>query len=227
MRFCRIVTVLLAFGITAAHATDNHGYAKGEYAVISNGLAPNKRMSLAAHGDGDLGDENFHVWLMTEPAHRKVMTLDDISSINNLDTGPDSYHAQWSADSRRASVSFRRERHAIQLNIYLIEGGRALLTSGPSLFRNVTGRNIGSLEDIRSSTSELTWTGPDRFTSSERMLVKTTATAFLRKLGAFGKLASTAEDGTQFVAFSAQADCAIDARNRYRISNIQVGKFDE
>src|SRR3954470_18537064 len=84
-----------------ACATDNHEYARNEYAIISDGLAPNKRLSLASHGEGELGDGNFHVWLMTEPAHRRIMALANIGSGNNLDTGPDSYYARWSADSRR------------------------------------------------------------------------------------------------------------------------------
>ena len=82
MTSCRIILAVLAaiitLGLTPARATDNHEYAKGEYAVIRDGLAPNKRLSLAAHGEGELGDGNFHVWLMTEPAHRKLATLPDI-----------------------------------------------------------------------------------------------------------------------------------------------------
>ncbi len=225
-RFIFAIAVLLAFDLTSASATDNHEYAKGEYAVISDGLAPNKRLSLAAHGEGELGDQNFHVWLMAEPAHRKLAVLPDISSDNNLDTGPNSYHAQWSADSRRVAVSFRRERHAIQLNIYEIEGGRGRLTRGPSLFKDVTGRDIGEQEDVRSSSSEIAWTGPNRFKLSERMLVKTTDSSFLG-LGKYGKLSSKEDDGALFVAFSAEADCVIIPGNRYRVGDSRVGKFDE
>src|SRR5258708_22481628 len=104
-----LVTSLLAFAIAPAGATNEHEYAKGEYAIIRHGLAPNEKMSLAAHGDGDGdgGRESFHVWLMAQPAHRKILALDDISSRNNLDTGPDAYRAVWSADSRHVAVSFR------------------------------------------------------------------------------------------------------------------------
>ncbi len=226
-RFMLTVAALLAVGLASADATDNHEYAKDEYAIISDGLAPNKRLSLAARGEGELGDQNFHVWLMTEPAHRKLTALPDISSDNNLDTGPNSYHAQWSADSRRVTVSFRRDRHEIQLNIYEIEDGRARLTTGPSLFKDVTGRDVGSQEDVRTSSSEITWTGPNRFKLSEHMLVKTTDSSFLSGLGKYGKLASKEDDGALFVAFSAEADCVIIPGNRYRIVDLRVGKFDE
>jgi hypothetical protein len=83
----------------ARRAIDTHDYAPGEYAVIHDGLAPNKRLSLAAHGDGE-GADHFHVWLMAEPAHRRIAALPGIGSDNNLDTGPDAYHAAWPRDSR-------------------------------------------------------------------------------------------------------------------------------
>jgi len=91
---------------TAARATDEHTYTKGEYALIRDGLAPDKRKSLAAHGDGDGGRDNFHVWLMAEPVHRKLMALDDIDA--RLDSGPNAYYAFWSKDSRP------RRRHLSQ-----------------------------------------------------------------------------------------------------------------
>src|SRR5882757_7455485 len=137
------VAIFLVLVVSPAGATDNHEYAKDEYAIISDGLAPNKRLSLASHGEGEFGDTNFHVWLMAEPTHRRIMALADISSDNNLDTGPNAYDARWSADSRRVAVSFRRDRHALQLNIYNIRGRRAHLISGPSLFKDVTSRDIG------------------------------------------------------------------------------------
>ena len=225
-RILAILSTFLALAASPARATDNHEYAKGEYAIISDGLAPNKRLSLAAHGEGELGDSNFHIWLMAEPAHRKLAALDDISSDNNLDTGPASYHAQWSTDSRHVAVSFRRERHVVQLSIYEIDGNRTRLSDGPSLFKGVTGRDVGSEEDIRSGTSEIAWTGPNRFKLSEHMLVKTSDADFLRMLGKYGKLSSKEDDGALFVEFSAEADCVIGPGNRYRIVDLRVGQFD-
>lgn len=226
-RIFLILATFLALAASPARATDSHEYAKDEYGIISAGLAPNKHLSLAAHGEGELGDSNFHVWLMAEPAHRKLAVLPGISSDNNLDTGPGAYYAMWSKDSRRAAVSFRRDRHEIQLNIYEIDGGRARLTTGPSLFKDVTSRDIGKQEDIRNASSELDWTRPNSFHLSERMLVKTTDAAFLRMLGKYGKLSSKENDGALFVEFSAEADCVIGPGNRYRILNIKVGEFTE
>ena len=100
-----VLAGLLGLAAAPAWATDEHEYAKDEYATIRNGLAPDKQASLASHAGAD--GKNFHVWLMAEPAHRKISALPDIDSGDNLDTGPDAYHAFWSTDSRHVAVSFR------------------------------------------------------------------------------------------------------------------------
>ena len=222
-----MLAALLALAVTPARATNNHEYAKGEYAIISDGLAPNKRLSLASHGEGEFGSDNFHVWLMAEPAHRKIAALDDISSNNNLDTGPAAYHARWSADSRHVAVSFRSDRHALQLNLYQIENRRAHLVSGPSLFRDVTSRDVDRHVNLRTSTSEITWTGPDRFRLREHRLFQTSDAGFMRRLGRFGKIGDRLDDGGFFAEFSAEADCVLISGNRYRIVDLRVGKFGE
>ena len=132
LRYFAIATCLAAAGLPA-RATSNHQYAKDEYGIIRDGLAPGKQLSLASHGEGELGDEDFHVWLMAEPAHRRFAKLDAISSDNNLDTDPAAYHAFWSKDSRHVGVGFRSERYVVTLNLYRIEDRRAHLIAGPSL----------------------------------------------------------------------------------------------
>src|SRR3979411_1771788 len=146
-----ILAAILAFTALPARATSEHDYAKDEYAIIGTGRAPNKQMSLAAHGDGDGGRDSFHIWVMAEPAHRKIAALDDINSGNNLDTGPDAYHAGWSEASRHVGVYFRTDRHAAQLNLYHVENRRAHLVSGPSLFKDLTSREAGKGAELRRS----------------------------------------------------------------------------
>ena len=228
MKFRSLVstfTALLVLTVSPACATDTHEYAEDEYAVISDGVAPDGRLSLASHGEGESGATNFRVWLMAEPSHRKIMALADIGSSNNLDTGPKAYYARWSADSRRVAASFRRGRHEIQLNIYNIEGRRARLISGPSLFRDVTSRDVGRQEDVRHSSSEITWTGPSRFKLMEHHLIKTRDPGFMRILGKYGKISSTESDGAIFAEFAAEADCEIMPGHRYRIVDLRVGQF--
>ena len=222
-----ILAVLFALGPAPARATDTHDYGKDEYAIIHDGVAPNKRLSLAAHGDGDGGGDNFHVWLMTEPAHRKIVPLDSIGSDNNLDTGPNAYHAQWRADSRGVAVLFRSGRHEVQLNLYRVEANRAHLVRGPSLFRHVTGRDVGNDDDLRRSAPEMDWKGFDRFVLREHRLFKVADAAFARRLGAYGKVRDRLDDGASMVEFSAEVDCVLIPGNRYRIVSLRVGKFDE
>ena len=218
---------MLALAVSPACATDSHEYARDEYAIIGDGLAPSKRLSLASHGEGEFGDGNFHVWLMAEPAHRRIMPLADISSDNNLDTGPNAYHARWSADSRHVAVSFRRERHALQLNIYRIEGRRAHPVAGPGLFRAVTSRDIGRQEDIRRGSPELTWTAPGRFRLKENYLIKTSDPGFMRMLDKYGRISFRGDDGAIFAEFAAEADGIMMPGNRYRIVDLRVRKFGE
>src|SRR4051794_14724848 len=141
------LTAFLALAAAPASATDEHDYARDEYAIIRDGLAPSKQMSLASHADPDDGHgtgRNFHVWLMAEPAHRKLARLPDIGPRGILDTGPDAYHTFWSADSRHVAVTYRSDRHLVEFTLFEVQGRRVRLTTGPSLFRDVTGRDIAS-----------------------------------------------------------------------------------
>jgi hypothetical protein len=223
-----ILTVLSAFltlAVAPARATDEHTYGKDEYGIIRDGLSPDKKMSLAAHGDG--GNENFHVWLMSEPFHRRFVRLDDIGSGNNLDTGPNAYRAAWAPDSRHVAVNFRSDRHVLELNLYAIENGRAHPISGPSLFKDVTSRNVGADEHFGHRVSTIEWMGMRRFRLREHHLFQTSNLDFTRLLGAYGKLAQKLDDGRLIVEFSAEADCVLISGHRYRIVDLRVGKFGE
>ncbi len=211
---------------TAARATDEHTYTKGEYALIRDGLAPDKRKSLAAHGDGDGGRDNFHVWLMAEPVHRKLMALDDIDA--RLDSGPNAYYAFWSKDSRRVAVTYRSDRHVVELNLYQIEGRRAYPILGPSLFRDVTSREASrENDDMRRSVPEFEWKGARHFLLRENRLFVTSDPGFARTMGAYGKMTDKSDEGRFFVEFSAEADCVLLPVHRYRIIDLRVGKFGD
>jgi hypothetical protein len=219
------VEALFACAIAPARATDEHEYAKGEYAVIRDGLAPDKHKSLASHGDGDGGRENFRVWLMAEPAHRKLMALDDIDA--RLDSGPNAYYAFWSKDSRRVAVTYRSDRHIVELNLYQIEGRRAHPILGPSLFKDVTSRDPAPDDDMRRSVPEFEWKGTRRFLLREHRLFVISDPGFARMTGAYGKITGKPDEGRFFVEFSAEADCVLMPGNRYRIVDLRVGKFGE
>ena len=220
------LAAILSLGLTPASATDEHTYAKDEYGIIRDGLSPDKKMSLASHGDGDGGNENFHVWLMAEPSHRRLVRLDDIGSGNNLDTGPNAYRAVWASDSRHVAVNFRSDRHVLELNLYSVENGRTQLISGPSLFRDVTSREVGAEERSGHRVSTIEWTGARRFRLREHHLFLTANTGLTRLIGAYGKQTQKLDDGRLMVEFSAEADCIVVPAHRYRIIDLRVGKFD-
>jgi hypothetical protein len=220
-----ILAALLALAIAPARATDEHTYARDEYAIIRDGLAPDKQKSLASHADGDGGWKNFHLWLMAEPAHRRLTALDDINA--RLDSGPNAYYAFWSKDSRHVAVTYRSDRHVVELNLYRIEGRRARPIWGPSLFRDVTNRDPAPDDDMRRSVPQFEWKGPRRFLLRENRLFVTSDRGFARQMGAYGKLTDKPDEGKFLVEFSAEADCVLMPGNRYRIVDLRVGKFGE
>ena len=226
-----LLAAILALAVTPARATDEHDYARDEYAIIRDGLAPSKQLSLASHADPESDGHgighNFHVWLMAEPAHRKLVRLPGIGPKAFLDTGPNAYRAFWSAESRHVAVNFRSDRHVLELNLYAIEGSRARLISGPSLFKDVTSRDVGRDDSSWRSVAWITWTGPRRFVLRENRLFQPSDPGFARMLGPWGKVTGKLVDGRELIEFAAEADCVLVAGNRYRIVDLRVGKFGE
>src|ERR1700761_3888637 len=165
MRIPLLISLAAVLGLVLAPAlaTSNYKYRKNEYVIINRGLAPNKQVSLASHGEGDLGDEGFHVWLMAEPAHRKIEALVNIDENTILDTAADSFNANWSKDSRYVGVTHRSSRHEIALDLYRIEDRHAHVITGPSLFKEVTGREVSDNDDLRQRFIEIEWHPNNRF----------------------------------------------------------------
>ncbi|MHC4047510.1 hypothetical protein [Bradyrhizobium sp. 23AC] len=227
---CRAVLALILTlaASSLAFATAEHRYGKTEYAVIQGGRAPNGKLSVAAHGDGETGGEGFRIYLMAEPGHRRLMTLDNVNDDNILDTAPDAFHAAWSQDSRTVAVSFRSERHIVTLNLYAIDGGRARRIDTPDLFRDVTGRGIDIKTDgdMRTSVPALTWQGPRRFHLTDYRVFVTDDTALADKLGLLGK-ASKRDGGGNTIQFSAEADGELLPDGRIRMGQPVPGKFEE
>jgi hypothetical protein len=228
-----LLTALFAWAViwstVPAAATSEYEYARGEDVVIDSGMAPSRRLSLASHGEGPSGDDRFHVYLMAEPAHRRIAVLDDISSHDILDSGPTAFHAAWSPDSRHAAVAFRTDRHVMVTQLYRIERGRAVEIGGASLFKDVTSREVHSPDDDeRVSVTRLSWLGPRRFVLTEYRYFITSSPNLLRSLGRFGKLDDkNTDDKRSFVKFSAEAECELIGGNRYRIVDLKPGDFND
>ena len=146
-----------------AQATSNHEYAKGEYAIISDGLAPSKQVSLAARGEGELGDGDFHVWLMAEPAHRRIAALDGISSHNNP-------RHRGGRLSRLLVGGFPvcRRRPPLQPTRGRARSLSDRWSTGPSgrgsePVQGGDGRDVIEDDDLRGSNSIVEWHGGNRF----------------------------------------------------------------
>ncbi len=216
--------IAACLALAPAGATSNHQYAKGEYGVIRDGLAPNKQLSLASHGEGELGDDGFRVWLMAEPAHRKLVALDSISDDNNLDTAPEAYHAFWSKDSRRVGVAFRSSRHEVTLNLYRIDGRRAFLIKSPDLFTEVMRREVKDEDGLRQRISIVEWKSGNRFVLREFKSFVVDDDRLLKQFGKYGSLAEKMEDGKLFIQFVASAECELLPGDRARVIDLTPGK---
>ncbi|WP_407116344.1 hypothetical protein [Bradyrhizobium sp. LMG 9283] len=222
-----LALVLLLAGLPQAHATAEHTYAKREYAIITGGWAPNKRLAIAVHGEGEGAHDKFHAYLMAEPQHRRLAVLDNISHENNLDTDADAYYAEWSPDSRYVAVSFRTERHIMTLNIYAIEGNRARLIETPDLFRKAAGRTVivKTDGDMRTYVPTVKWRGPRRYDFNDYRLFVENDKTLAEKIGELGSLTKM-EDGRYSIEFAAHATVTIGRGNRNRVGKLKLGVFE-
>ena len=124
----------IVFGgiFTPAAATSNYTYGPDEYATVDGGLSRGGKYSIAAHGTGEGGNDDFHLYLMAEPGHRRIGLLDEV--VQWLDTSPEAFTANWSEDSRFVALGYRIDRHLYAIkNIYRVADGRADPVAGPSL----------------------------------------------------------------------------------------------
>jgi hypothetical protein len=225
MRTISAILALLPLAVVvAAHATSEHQYAKDEFAIIRNGLAPGRQLSLASHGEGGFGHDGFEVWLMAEPAHRKLAKLDDISSENNLDTDPEAYHAFWSKDSRHVGVAFRSSRREVTLNLYRVENRRAHEIAGPDLFKEVTSRDVADSDGLRVRNAIVEWHGGNRFLFREYLSFVADDDKLAKLLGSYGRIAEKMSDGRFVIEFYADAECELLANDRSGVVALKPGK---
>lgn len=125
---CLVVLSIAAIGFV--YATSNREYEPNEYAVINGGLSPDRKYSIAAHGEGELGYDNFHIYLMNAATGKKIGPLEEIK--DTLDTGADAFYAKWSPNSTEVAIRYRVDRREALEVRYRIAKGRAYLLHGPS-----------------------------------------------------------------------------------------------
>jgi hypothetical protein len=217
MRNHRTISALLFCALFAAasvpaRASHTDRDTKKEYSLLDHGVAPNERMSLAAHGEGVPG--TFHVWLMEEPAHRKIAALPAIGETYHDST----LQAVWSTDSRYVAVIFRSSRNQEEFRLYEIEGHRARSISGPRLFKQVASREVADSDRPYLRYYGIEWRSPSRFVLREYQSFDPSPDAdLLRVLAAYGR----ATKAGSFVEFAAEADCLLQSDHRYRIVDLR------
>jgi hypothetical protein len=118
-----IVLFSFTWFLHSARATANYTYKPDEFVVIDGGRSPDGQYAIAAHGDGELGYDNFHLYLMDGKTGKKIGPLEEIKDV--LDTATDAFGARWSADSSRVSIQYRVDRHVSATVRYRIAHRRA------------------------------------------------------------------------------------------------------
>ncbi len=130
LRSAAILGIACFLFTLSAQATSNHEYGPDEYVTVVDGKSPDAKYAIATHGEGDLGYDNFHVYLMDAGKDKKIGPLEEIA--DTLDTGADAFYAQWTKDSGEVAIRYRVDRHEAMEVKYKIAARRATLISGPS-----------------------------------------------------------------------------------------------
>ena len=116
--------------ISFALATSNYEYGPDEYVTIASGISPDRKFAITAHGSGDMGYDNFHLYLHDALTGKKIGPLEEVKE--TLDTGADAFAAKWSKDSQEVTIVYRVDRHEpLKAVSYRIAARRAQRIKGP------------------------------------------------------------------------------------------------
>src|ERR1700719_2820953 len=107
-RLLLFVSILL-LPVISIRATPNYEYGPDEYVTVTNGISPDGRIAITAHGSGELGDENFHLYLTDAGTGKKIGPLEEIKEF--LATAANRFAAQWSSDAQQVTIFWRVDRH--------------------------------------------------------------------------------------------------------------------
>ena len=126
--FLLVLIVLLP--VISVRATWNYQYGPDEYVTVANGISPDGKVAITAHGSGELGEENFHLYLTDAVTGKKIGPLEEIKEF--LDTAGPAFFAQWSSDGQQVTIVWRVDRHEpLKAISYRIIGRRAHKIKGP------------------------------------------------------------------------------------------------
>src|SRR5438045_8896510 len=119
-----LLASILLLAAPSLRATSNHEYGPDEYVTVSNGMSPDEKYAITAHGGGELGYDNFHLYLTDAISGKNIGPLEEI--VEPLDTGAGAFSAKWSCDSKQVTIIYRVDRHAQLKSVrYKVAGRRA------------------------------------------------------------------------------------------------------
>ena len=128
-RFFLFASIVL-LPASLARATSVYEYGPDEYVTVANGISPDGKYAITAHGEGELGDDNFHLYLTDAASGKNIGPLEEV--VETLDTGADAFAAKWSTDSQQVTIVYRVDRHApLKAVSYRIGSRRAQRIKGP------------------------------------------------------------------------------------------------
>jgi hypothetical protein len=212
--------LLTLFPAGPADATDNYDYRDDEYAIVSGGRSPDGRWSIAAHGGGEYGYDDFDLYLMREPTHEKLAPLR--MGQDALDTGPVSIVGLWAPDSRHVAVFNRSDRHVLDLRLFAVGAGKLQSIDVPSL-ASVIGRSHlkpGVHHELFSRLYRITWQKPDRIALEEFDGFDAAKPIVNAGLEAYLTVDRRGPERT-FTDFSAKAVCKITEKGELRFISVK------
>jgi len=225
----RVFVLIFVTAATTKAVSVTQTYKPGEYVVIEQGLSPDKRHSIAAHGDGPLGDDNFHLYLMDAATRKPIGPLTEIEA--TMDTRADAFHGEWAPDSRHVAISYRFQLHDRFLDFYRIEDRRAFAVKYPDLFSTVAPHfnwaPYGFSGPIGGALG-VKWKSPTQFILMETGFWRRGQRSPKAKFGKFLKEEIESDENGKpslSVYFSAEARCELTAEDHCKIVALNPGKF--
>src|SRR5438552_17982468 len=93
-----VLVSMLLLPVISVRATANYEYGPDEYVTVTKGISPDGKIAITAHGSGEIGDENFHLYLTDAGTGKKIGPLEEIKEF--LDPVANAFAAQWSKNGQ-------------------------------------------------------------------------------------------------------------------------------
>ena len=87
-----LLASIVSWPVTSLLATANHEYGPNEYVTVSNSMSPDGKFAITAHGGGELGYDNFHLYLTDVITGKHIGRLEEVKE--TLDTGANAFAAK-------------------------------------------------------------------------------------------------------------------------------------